>query len=78
MDYAGTVSELQPQQIATIATTEAGGFIMVGVTVGATELIKFPVPPGTDSNEIATRVSNVVNQTGLVTGPVVVEVTEVP
>ena len=78
MDYTGTVSELQPNQIATIATIEAGGFIIVGISVGATEVIRFPVPLGTDSNEIATRVSNIVGQTGIVTGEVVVEVTEVP
>ena len=78
MDYIGIVSELQPNQIATIATIETGGFIQVGVLVSGNELIKFPVPLGTDSNEIATRVSNVVNQTGIVTGTVIVEVTEVP
>jgi len=78
MDYVGTVSELQPIEIATVTTIEAGGYIMVGVSVGATEVIKFPVPIGTDCNEIATRVSNVVNQTGLVSGPVEVAITEVP
>jgi len=69
----GTVFETVPQALADITTTDGANYMFVSVSVGATEVIKFPMPLGSDENAVMVRTTNIINQSGLVANPVTVE-----
>ena len=78
MDYTGTVFERQEAQIATVEIETAGQYLFCNVKVNNINVIRFPLPLDSDSNEIALRAANIINQTGLVENSVRVEIEPVP
>lgn len=74
MDFTGTIFERQEKNLATFTADVVGDYIVVQITVNDIIVIKFPLHKDSDSNEIALRVGNIVNQTMLVDNPVRVEV----
>jgi len=78
MTITGIVYERKEQVLADVEVTEVGEYKKVSVKVNDVEVIRFPLPAAADTNEIALRTGNVVNQTGLVENPVRVEITETP
>jgi len=78
MSIIGTVFETQDVEIAGIEVEETGDYKVVKVLVGGNTVIRFPLDKTVDTNTIALRASNIINQTGLVDNPVRCDVTEVP
>lgn len=74
MDYTGIVFERRDTSIATLEVTITGQYAVCKVFYNDQMVIQFPLPASSDSNEIALRTSNVINQTGLVVNSVRVDV----
>jgi len=74
MVYMGSVFEQQEAEIASLEVETLGKYLFCNIKVNGNVVIRFPLPIGSDSNEIAMRTANIVNQTGLVENPVRVEV----
>ncbi|GAI97269.1 unnamed protein product [marine sediment metagenome] len=76
MIYTGKVFEKVDSEIANIEVEETAVHKIVSIFVGGVLVVKFPLFKDIDSNEVALRTGNVVNQTGLVDNPVRIEITE--
>ncbi len=76
MDYTGQIFQQTQTEIAQLTAILTGPVIIIEVTVGGVMAITFPMPSGSDSNEIALRTQNVINQTGLAPSDCSVEVQE--
>ena len=76
MDYTGLIYEPRQTVIAQLTATLTGPVTIIEVTVGGDMVITFPMPANSDSNEIALRAQNVINQTGLAPSDCSVEVQE--
>lgn len=74
MDFTGKVFERQETEIATVEVETTDNYLFVNVKVNGMIMVRFPLPLGSDSNEINLRTGNIVNQTRLVENPVRVEV----
>jgi len=68
MAVSGKIYEAQPVPIATFTTFIGQGFRWVMVTAKGLEVIKFPMDAATDDNEIAIRLTSVINQSDVVAG----------
>ncbi len=77
MVISGIVFEQVDSQIATIETEVQGQYLFCSVIVNSSEVIKFPLAANADLNEVALRVGNVINQTGLVSNVVRIETSEI-
>jgi hypothetical protein len=75
MAMQGKVYQQTESELATIRITEQATQRLIEVLIGANVVIKFPMILGVDTNEIALRTANVINQTGFTTNPVRCEVT---
>lgn len=69
MGIVGEVFGMSEHQIARVETEEYGDYLICRVFVNNNEVIKFPLAADADSNEVALRVGNIVDQTGLVDNP---------
>ena len=78
MDYTGIVFEKRDTSIATLEVTIIGEFAVCKVFYNDQMVIQFPLPATVDTNEIALRTANIVNQTGIVTNTVRVDVEPMP
>jgi len=78
MAIQGIVYERQEMNIADVEVVEGDNYKLVSVIKNGEPVITFPLPKTADTNEIAVRTGNIVNQTGLVENPVRVVVTEIP
>lgn len=76
MAIIGGVYYKTEQHLADIEVVEQGGYKQVRVIRNGTTVVLFPLAIDCDTNEIALRTTNVINQTGLVDNPVRVELTE--
>ena len=76
MAKTGTVFSKTESQCATIEVDETPTIQRIIVKVNGNPVILFPLPLSADTNQIALRTMNVVNQTGLVENPVRVEMIE--
>ena len=65
MDYTGLIFQATQTVIAQLTATLTGPVTIIEITVGGAMVITFPMPATSDSNEIALRSQNVINQTGL-------------
>ena len=74
MDFTGIVFERQEAQLATLEAEVIDDYLICEIKVGSTLIIKFPLPSGSDLNEVALRAGNIINQTMLVANPVRVQV----
>lgn len=72
MDYTGKVQRSVPTDFATFEVVELADRLVATVSVSGQEVINFPMVKGIDQNEIGVRISNVINQTGFIDGPVVI------
>lgn len=77
MDYTGEVFESKPTLLASMDITEKQNYLEVSVEIGGNQVMKFPLSSDSDTNAIKSRIRNIINQTGLVTNSVSVEITEV-
>lgn len=66
MTGTGKAYRLTEEQLGTFTCTESGGFTWCVLSVGAVEVIKFPLPLAVDTGEVEARMANIINQTGLV------------
>lgn len=78
MDHVGQIFKATTAEIAQLTATVNGTVTIVEITVGGQLAIMFPMPAASDSNEIALRATNVINQTGLAPTDCSVEVQESP
>lgn len=76
MDHVGQIFQTTQTEIAQLTATENGPVTIVVITVGGVMAVTFPMPANSDSNEIALRATNIINQTGLAPSDCVVEVQE--
>ena len=65
MNYVGQIFKVTQTEIAQLTATVNSPVTIVEITVGGEMVITFPMPAASDSNEIALRAANVINQTGL-------------
>lgn len=65
----GNVFQRAPSLLGTVAFTESGGFTWCRVTMGSAEVIKIPLALDINPDEAIVRLSNIINQTGLVDYP---------
>ena len=77
MEYIGTVYHHTEDVLGQLTVEEKPAFLMITLSVNDTEVVRFPVSKDSDSNAIIARTRNVLNQTGLVSNPVRVELDEV-
>ena len=70
MAITGQVFENQEKNIASIEVEITELYKFISVIVSGATVIKFPLAGGVDTNEIALRTANIVNQTGLVNNSV--------
>jgi len=78
MAIQGIVYERQEMNIADVEVVEGDNYKLVSVIKNGDSVITFPLPKTADTNEIAVRTGNIINQTGLVENSVRVDVTEIP
>ena len=76
MNLTGLVFEYQETVLAQVVVTDGPSMTDVSVTMSGTEVIKFPLTLGLDADLIASRIGNVINQTGLIDRAVRVDLTE--
>jgi len=76
MGITGTVFENQEKNIASIEVEVTELCQFVSVIINGATVIKFPLAKAADTNTIALRTTNVINQTGLVNNSVRCEVIE--
>lgn len=75
MGMQGKVYQQIESELATIRITEQATQRLIEVLIGANVVIKFPMVLTVDTNEIALRTANVINQTGFIANPVRCQVT---
>lgn len=68
--YTGNVFEKVETLLGTLSVTEGENYLWIVLSVAGQEVVKFPLAKGSDSNEIALRTGNIINQTKLVDNPV--------
>jgi len=76
MAITGKVYAKTEAELADVVVTETDDYKIIDVKVNGQLAVRFPLALSVDTNEIALRTTNVVNQTGLVDNPVRVEVVE--
>lgn len=77
MNLIGMIYEHKPSVLASVTVTDGGSMTDVSITISGVEVIKFPLALGLDADLIASKIGNVVNQTGLIEFPVRVDLTPV-
>ena len=77
MIYTGKLFEHAPNEIADISVSQGTNYLWVEIAVNGNLVIKFPLSLDADSHKIIFALRNIVNQTGLVSNPVEVELTPV-
>ena len=65
MNHTGQIFQATQTVIAQLTATVNGPVTIVEITVEGQMAITFPMPADSDSNEIALRAENIINQTGL-------------
>ena len=65
MDYVGMIYHGIEKLLGNITANKEGNFIIIRITVGDVEMVKFPMPADSDSNAIKAAITNVINQTKL-------------
>lgn len=68
--FTGNVFERVETLLGLLSVTEGENYLWVAITVSGKEVIKFPLDKDSDSNEIALRTENIINQCGLVANSV--------
>lgn len=76
MAITGKIYHKITQFLADVQVIEDNDYKEIRVIYNGTIVVLFPLTKDCDTNEIALRVGNVVNQSGLVDNPVRVELTE--
>jgi len=76
MAITGKVYAKTEAELADVVVTVTDDYQIIDVKVNGQLAVRFPLTLSADTNEIALRTTNVVNQTGLVDNPVRVEVVE--
>ncbi len=74
MVFSGQIYEHTETGIADLTAEVSGDYLIVKVIVNSQTVIRFPMPPDTDSNELTLRATNIINQTGLVANSCRVEI----
>jgi len=78
MSMSGVVYQQTELELAQIRITELETYRIIEVLIGEEVFIKFPMVKTVDTNEIALRTANVINQTGFIITSVRCVVTETP
>jgi len=68
--FTGNVFERVETLLGLLSVTEGENYLWVAITVSGKEVIKFPLDKDSDSNEIALRTGNIINQCSLVANSV--------
>ncbi len=68
MDFAGIAYHSITIPLGEVTAVESNGFLWCALSVNGEEYIRFPMAVGTLQAEVELRMSNVINQTGLVSG----------
>jgi len=76
MSFTGTIYHNVENELGTINCVETGGFLLCTLTVGGQEAVRVPFAIDSAITDIAIRMTNIINQTGLVTNTVRVEMDE--
>jgi len=76
MGMTGKVYQQTESELAVIRITEFSTYRLIEVVVANVVVISFPMVLNVDTNEIALRTANVINQTGFILTPVRCEVTQ--
>lgn len=77
MSMSGKVYQQSEIELATLRITELPTYKQIEVLIGSDVVISFPMILGVDTNEIALRTANVINQTGFILRPVRCEVNQI-
>jgi len=77
MVMTGKVYQQIETEFANIRITELPTYRVIEVLIGGKVYISFPMVLTVDTNEIALRTANVINQTGFITNPVICEIVAV-
>lgn len=77
MIFTGSVFHRMDRVLATVEVSESAGYVWVEIKVATSVVVKFPLPTGSDINEIKLRTQNILNQTGVVNPPARVELAPV-
>ncbi len=73
MALIGKIYQRREIELADVSVIDGPNYTEVSVTMGMVEVILFPLVKGLDPDAIASKISNVVNQCGLIDYPVRVE-----
>lgn len=76
--FTGTVKKTVLDDLGDLEFEETDDNIICTLDIAGEVVVKFPVEKSSDVNDLARIMGVVINQTGLVSNPVHVEVTEVP
>lgn len=77
MKFTGTVFKREEIELGTVECSISVGYLWCRLKVNESTVILFPLDPDTDIPVINVRMGNIINQTGLVSNPVRVELTPV-
>lgn len=77
MKFTGTVFKREEIELGAVECSISVGYLWCRLKVEGQTVIKFPLDSDTDIPVVAVRMSNIINQTGLVSNPVRVELTPV-
>lgn len=77
MLFTGSVFHKTDMVLATVEVSESAGYIWVEIKISTSLVVKFPLPVGSDINEVKMRTQNILNQTGLLNPPARVELAPV-
>lgn len=72
MNLTGIIFHRKESELANVIVTDGATMTNVSVTIGGSQVIKFPLTLGLDADLIASKIGNVINQTGLIDYPVTV------
>ncbi len=78
MNYIGNVHHKLETDLGTLACVVSGPYLICKLTVGDTEVLRVPLSASAAKSEIEVRLTNIINQTGLVSNPVRVVLNEDP
>lgn len=73
MALTGKVYHRLEAELLDVTVVDDSNFTLVTCHLGGVEVIKFPLALGQDPDWIASKIANIINQSGLVDPPVRVE-----
>lgn len=78
MTISGTVYHKAESVLGTLEITTGGQYQIAELTVNGNVVLRVPLPGEADRTVLAVKIANIINQTGLVSNPVKVDIPEAP